>query len=44
MNQWLECIDIWYGASLGQGDSTLLKSLGSCMPQGLKHLHSDIHE
>jgi len=25
MNHWPECIDIWHGASLGQGDSSLFK-------------------
>jgi len=29
MNHWLECIDIWHGTSLGQGDFVYLKSLGS---------------
>jgi len=24
-NQWPECIDIWYEATLGQGDSSLCK-------------------
>jgi len=25
MNQWPECIDVWQGASLEQGDSSLFK-------------------
>jgi len=25
MNHWPECIDIWLGASLGPGDSSLFK-------------------
>jgi len=25
MNQWPECIDIWHGASLGKGNSSLFK-------------------
>jgi len=25
MNHWPECIDIWHGVSLGQGDSSLFK-------------------
>jgi len=41
MNHRPECIDIWYGASLGKRE---MKSLGSCMdpPQGLKLSHSVI--
>jgi len=34
MNQWLERIDIWNGASFGQGDSNLfneIPTVGSCM-------------
>jgi len=27
MNHWLECIDIWHGTSLGQGDSSLFNKL-----------------
>jgi len=27
MNRWRECIDIWQGASLGQGDSTLFNQV-----------------
>jgi len=29
MNHWPECIDVWHGTSLGQGDFVQLKSLGS---------------
>jgi len=31
MNHWPEFINIWHGASLGQGDSSLFKYLGSQM-------------
>jgi len=27
MNHWPECIDIWHGVSLGQGDSSLLNKV-----------------
>jgi len=45
MNHWPECIDVWHGSSLGQGDSSVqIKTLGSYMapPQGLKLLRSNI--
>jgi len=35
MNHWPECIDLWHGVSLGQGDTDLYKwsSWGNKLPR-----------
>jgi len=41
MNHWPECIEIWHGTSLGQGDFVQMNSLG-LDPQALLIIRTHI--